>query len=319
MKTIMINDSGQTPMTKFSYLITVFVVILLFGQYSKSFAQGYTEAVSYSSDFMPMKIADPNGNQTFSGNDFRFSAFAPVFLNNYKSQYLLIGGNFEALHFWGTHPDLDVNGVYSISPTFGYVAALSKSFTLSELLIPLLNSDFNNIKGSDIHFGAIIRGDYLVNSKLAFRVTMGYRYQFYGPQYLALIGNDWKISNKWRFYGDAPSNANLNYKICEKINTGFNLTANNTSYGLDHDRYLKYNTIEPGLYMEYGFCKNWAIRGTAAYSVQRNLEIYNKDDKVDGVVDFINIGTKPTPLNLAVSNGPSFKMAISYRIADQEK
>ena len=317
MKTLFFNKRSQFLYKQYKTIALLFVAT--FCAYApKCLAQGYSERLTYSAEYMPLKIKDPAGDQKFSGADFKLSGLAPVFLNTYHTNYLLVGGNFEVMHFWcapaNTFP---VNAIYSISPTLGYGALVAKNLTINALLIPFLNTDFINTKGGDIRFGALLRSDYRVNQNLALRATLGYRNQFYGPQYIVLLGVDWKISDKWRFYGDAPSTANLNLALCKTWNTGFNLTANNTSYALRDEKYLKFNNVQPGLYAETIFCKNWALRGTVSYSIQRNLDIYNRDDKNGSVIDFITLGSKPTPLNTPVSKGPAFKMGISYRIPEQ--
>lgn len=280
----------------------------------QSFAQGYMERINLSYDYLPLKIKDPAGDQKFSGSDVKLSIVHPIALDSTRSKNLIIGGNFEAFHFGGTHADLALKNVYSVSPTIGYSTMVSRRFNLTTLLIPLLNSDYKNIQGSDIHFGAIARGSYFLSRSFTLLGSVGYRYQYYGPQYIILAGFDWKVNEKWRLYGEAPSNFNVSYNLSKNVMTGFDLYANNTSYRLnDQERYLKYNTVQPGLFLECKLSPVWAIRGTAAYSLQRNIEVYNKNDKVDGIIDFVTLGTKPVPLNTEISKGAEFKVALSFR------
>jgi hypothetical protein len=301
-------------------IATIIVICGLSGITTSLFAQGYTEGVNLSYDFMPMKIKMPTTTEKFNGNDFKLNAAIPIFLNASKSHYLLVGGNLEALNFSGTHSNFEVKNVYSISPTVGYSTMLSQKFNLTGLLIPFLNSDFKDVKGSDIRFGAIVRGTYRASANFSLRGSLGYRQQFYGPQYIVLAGFDWKTSEKWRIFGDIPNNATINYNVSQKVNTGFNLQATNTSYRLNNqDRYLKYNTAQPGLFLEYYLSSMWAVRGTVDYSITRNLEIYSKTDKVSGVVDFVTLGTKPVPLNPVISKGAGFKLSLSLRIPERKK
>lgn len=280
-----------------------------------SFAQGYIEGVNISYEHMPMKIKAHGGDQTFSGNNFKVSSTTPIFLRPDKSKYLLVGANLEAFNFSGTHPAFEVKTVYSISPTVGYSTMLSRNFNLTALLTPFLNSDYKDVKGADIKFGAIVRGNWKVSDELSWRAILGYKSQFYGPQYIILVGLDWQLNDKWRIFGDLPSSTTISYAVNEKVNTGFNLFVQQTSYRLkNQERYFEYNTVNPGLFAEYYVSPRWAVRATAAYTLIRNMEIYNKDDKTDGFVDFLELGDRKDPLNPEVSSGLSFKIGLSYRI-----
>src|SRR6202012_6305813 len=98
----------------------------------------------------------------------------------------------------------------------------------------------------------------------------------------------WKIDSRWRLFGDVPSNATLNYSIDPRWNAGFNLSGTYTSYSLSQQgQYFKNNSINTGLFAEYIFHRNLALRLTAAYSVVRKFEVFNDADKHESVFDVI--------------------------------
>jgi len=285
-----------------------------------SVAQGYIEGINISYDHMPMKIKTPSGDQNFSGSNFKMGTSIPVFLAPDKSKYLIVGGNLEAFSFSGSHPDFEVETVYSISPTLGYSTMLSQKFNLTALLMPTMNSDYKNLKGSDIKFGAIVRGSWKLSDKITWKGIVGYRRQFYGPQYVVLVGMDWKVNKDWQIYGDIPHNLTISYGVNEKVNTGFNLFVQNSTYRLNNrNRYFEYNTVNPGLFAEYYVSPKWAIRTTAAYTLIRNMEIYHKTDKAKGFIDFYEMGDRNDPINTEVSPGLSLKVGLSYRIVPGKK
>jgi hypothetical protein len=285
-----------------------------------SFGQGYIEGINISYEHMPMKIDSSSGDQKFTGNNLKVSATVPLFLTPDKSRYLIVGGNLEAFNFSGTHPDFGVKRVYSISPTFGYSTMMSKSLNLTALLTPTMNSDYKNVQGSDIKFGAVIRGSWKANEKITWKAILGYRRQFYGPQYVVLIGIDWKVNEKWQIFGDVPHSLTASYAINQTTNTGFNLFVQNSTYRLNNmDRYFEYNTVNPGIFLERYVSSKWAVRATAAYTLIRNMEIYNRTDKADGFVDFYELGDRKDPINPEVSPGVSFKIGLSYRIVPGKK
>ena len=302
-----------------SYYMT-FVLMLFVFLPRLSFGQGYVEGVNISYEHMPMKIETPGGDQQFTGSNLKIATSIPIFLTPDKSKYLIVGGNLEAFNFSGTHPDFEVKRVYSISPTLGYSTMVSKSFNLTALLTPIMNSDYKAVKSSDIKFGAIVRGSWKVSDNLTWRGIIGYRRQFYGPQYVALVGMDWKVNKKWQVFGDIPHNLTASYAVNQKVNAGFNLFVQNSTYRLNNqDRYFEYNTVNPGLFVERYLSAKWAIRATAAYTLIRNMEIYNKNDKAKAFIDFAELGDRNDPINPEVSPGLAFKIGLSYRIIPGKK
>ena len=297
-----------------AYPIAVMCMLLLLLP-QLSFGQGYIEGVNVSYEHLPMKIKTEAGDQNFTGSNFKIATTIPIFLTPNKSRYLLVGGNLEAFSFSGTHSSFEVKTVYSISPTVGYTTMVNKNFNLTGLFMPFLNSDYKNVKASDIKFGAVVRGTWKVSDKLTWKAIVGYRRQFYGPQYIVLAGMDWKVNDKLWIFGDLPHSATVSYAVNKKVNTGFNLFVQNSTYRLNNQqRYFEYNTVNPGLFAEYYISPNWAIRATAAYTLIRNMEVYNKNDKVTGFIDFYELGNRKDPLNPEVSGGLSFKVGLSYRI-----
>ncbi|HEX9510225.1 MAG TPA: hypothetical protein VF939_07060 [Puia sp.] len=169
--------------------LIVYASLLLSFPFSGS-AQGYNEGFSMSHEFMPLKIVERENLpvQKFTGDDFKLGFSKPLFLTPTKSQYFLLGINYEFLHFSDDHAGLDVKTVYSINPTIGYSMRLSRQWNLTALYSPTLNSDLKKIQGSDIRSGGILRVNYRVDSSFSIRATLGYRDQFFGPQYIVLLG-----------------------------------------------------------------------------------------------------------------------------------
>src|SRR5258708_10090519 len=141
----------------------VYASLLLSFPFSGS-AQGYNEGFSMSHEFMPLKIVERENLpvQKFTGDDFKLGFSKPLFLTPTKSQYFLLGINYEFLHFSDDHAGLDVKTVYSINPTIGYSMSLSSQCNLTALYSPTLNSDLKNIQSTTILPGGILRLNYLL-------------------------------------------------------------------------------------------------------------------------------------------------------------
>jgi hypothetical protein len=184
------------------------------------------------------------------------------------------------------------------------------------LFLPALASDLKIADLHDVMFGGVMRGSWKASENLSWRVLLGYRDQHYGPQYIILLGMDWKISDKWRIFGDVPSSATVSYAVSPKVNAGLNLYVQTATYRLEGGaRYLDYNTTVPGLFAEYYVARNWAVRGNVGYSVPRDLEVFDGNDTLNGIVDFVELGDRVGPVNPEVVGGICFRVGVSYRVA----
>src|SRR5258708_32694057 len=163
--------------------LIVYASLLLSFPFSGS-AQGYNEGFSMSHEFMPLKIVERENLpvQKFTGDDFKLGFSKPLFLTPTKSQYFLLGINYEFLHFSDDHAGLDVKTVYRINPTIGYSMRLSRQCNLTTLYSPTLKSHLKKIHGRDIRSGGILRVNHRVDRSFCILSTLGYRDQLFRPQ-----------------------------------------------------------------------------------------------------------------------------------------
>jgi hypothetical protein len=280
-----------------------------------TYAQGYQEGVNVSSELLPLSLKDHEGQKhDFRASVSRFTMGIPYFLKQDKSQYLILGVQTEAFSFHGPRPGFDVNNLYSVTPTLGYNRRLSDKLRMDAIFLPTLSSDFKGTKGEDFLFGGLVRGVYNVNPTLSLRGSLGYRQQYYGALYIVQVGLDWQVSKKVRIFGDAPTSLTINYAHNAKFSSGFDLQAGNSSYRLaQENQYLRYSFATPGVFAEYNFKPGLALRAKVGYSLIRNLEVFQENDKADNV-DFFVLGTEPTPISPELEKGLTFRLALSYRV-----
>ena len=277
-------------------------------------AQGYAEGVALSYELLPLKFA--SGDQAaFRADVFRASVIVPITLAGDSAQGLLAGLGAEALRFSGDHPGLAVSSVYGLAPVLGYRRRVSPRLELTALALPALNSDLREVRGEDLTWGGVGRVAYRVNARRAYRITLGYRQQFYGPQYVVLLGVDWQLGLRWRVFGDLPTTFTVSYALNSRLNAGFNLLGINTAYRLrEQNQYFQYQQGHYGLFAETYLSRHWVLRATAAYAVTRRLDVYAQDDQWPATIDYVGLGTAPTPLNPRLEKGLAFKLAFSYRV-----
>ncbi|MGI4874141.1 MAG: DUF6268 family outer membrane beta-barrel protein [Janthinobacterium lividum] len=277
-------------------------------------AQGYAEGVALSYELLPLKFAGSN-QSTFRADVFRASFIVPLTLAHDSAQSLLVGTGLEALRFSGDQQGFGVSSVYGLAPVLGYRRRVSPRLELTALALPALNSDLREVRGEDVTWGGVGRVAYRASARRAYRLTLGYRQQFYGPQYVVLLGLDWRLGTRWRAFGDLPTTFTVSYALTPRLNAGFNLLGINTTYRLrEQDQYFQYQQGHYGLFAETYLSKYWALRATAAYAVTRRLDVYAHEDQWPATIDYIGLGTAPTPLNQHIEKGLAFRLALSYRV-----
>lgn len=277
-------------------------------------AQGYAEGIGLSYEVLPLKLNN-GGEHTFRADVFRANIIVPIVLTPDSSQSLLAGASLETLRFSGDRPGFGVGNVYGISPILGYRRRISPQWELTALALPALNSDLRDVRTADFTWGGVVRAAYRASARRAYRLTVGYRQQFYGPQYVLLLGIDWRLGQRWRAFGDLPTTFNISYAVGPKMNLGFNLIGINTAYRLqEQDRYFQYQQGHYGLFVEGYLSSHWALRATAAYAVTRRLDVFEKENQWPATIDYIGLGKEPTPLNPHIEKDLAFRLALSYRV-----
>ena len=301
------------PFPKLAHSFQLFTLALLILPLAGR-AQGYAEGVGLSYERLPLQLKTPD-KSTFFADVYRASIVAPVALAADSSHSFLVGASMEVLHFAGTRPGFEVGTVYGLSPIIGYRQRLSERLEVTALALPALNSDLREVREADVTWGGVVRAAYRPGPRRAYRLTLGYRQQFYGPQYVLLLGLDWQLGSHWRAFGDLPTSFTLSYGAAPGTNVGFNLTGINTAYRLQAaDRYVQYQQGNYGLFVERYFSTHWAMRATAAYALTRRIELYEREQQWLATLDFIGLGTAPTASSPAMEKGLAFKLGLSYRV-----
>lgn len=278
-------------------------------------AQGYAEGIGLSYEALPLKLTTEPPS-TFRADVYRANVIVPFQLGKDSSHAVLAGASLEHLRFSGQRPGFPVASVTGLLPMVGYRHRLTPQLELTALALPALNSDLRDVHAGDVIWGGIVRAGYRVNAHRAYRLTLGYRQQFFGPQYLVLLGLDWRIGQRWRAFGDLPTTFTLSYAATPRLTAGFNLNGANTAYRLqEQDKYFHYMQGHYGLFAEAYVSSHWALRATAAYAVARRIDVFSKNDQVRATIDFIRLGNEPVAVNPYIEKGPAFKVALSYRVA----
>ena len=279
-------------------------------------AQGYAEGVGLSYENVPLRFAHPTAEQSaFHADVWRGSLVIPRTLGADSTQSLLFGATAEMLRFGGPRERLGVASVYGFSPLLGYRRRVGEGLELTALALPQLNSDLRRVQARDVQLGGVVRLAYRRSPRLSYRATVGYRSQFFGPQYVLLLGLDWHPAGSWRVFGDLPTSLTISHGLGARSAAGFTLTGLNAAYRLrDQNQYLQYQQGHYGLFIEGYASAHWAVRATVAYAVTRRVGVFAENDQYPATVDYIGLGQEPQALSAALAKGPAFRLSLSYRV-----
>lgn len=278
--------------------------------------QGYAEGVGLSYENVPLRFTESGpGREPFHADVWRANLVNSLSLRHDSTQSLLVGATAEMLRFGGPRPGLAVESVYGFSPLLGYRRRVGKGLELTALMLPQLNSDLRAVEGRDVRWGGVVRMAYRRSPRLSYRATVGYRSQFFGPQYVLLLGLDWHPAGTWRVFGDLPTSLTVSHGLGARGAAGFTLTGLNAAYRLqEQNQYLHYQQGHYGLFVEGYATAHWAVRATVAYAVTRRVGVFAEKDQYAATVDYIGLGEAPVPLSAALAKGPAFRLSLSYRV-----
>ncbi len=273
--------------------------------------QGYTEIAGAFVEYFPLKTE----MQSFGGSHAGLNLLVPVTLRKGGNNYLLAGLNAEVIRFTDAPASFGVDRFYSIAPVLGYTGSLRGRWKITAILSPFRNSDFKTCGGNGLRFAAFARLLRQAGESFSWRITAGYRQQYFGPHYILLAGIDWQAGERWRLFGDLPQNFTVAYRVSGRVCTGLGLLANLTSYNISGlRRYFRYSYAHAGPFVEYNLFKNIVLRGDVDYSLIRRYEVYYEGDKPDATLIFLQIGEKPTPVSSPLEKGVVLRASLSYRV-----
>lgn len=273
--------------------------------------QGYTDIVSFGTEYFPLET----GGEKFGGTRSALNVLLPVALSKEKSRYLLAGLNADAIRFADVPEAFGVDRFFGFSPVVGYTGPLPKDYKVTAIFTPFLNGDFKRTGDRDFRLAGFVRLAKKVTESFTWRVTLGYRQQFFGPQYVLLAGVDWKASERLRLFGDLPQQFTVSYRCGKQVHAGLSYVANLFSYDVSgQSRYFRYSYVHSGLFSEFSLTGNIVLRADAGYSFTRKFEVFQDTDRPDATLIFFQIGNKPVPLNPPLQKGVVFRLSLAYRI-----
>jgi len=265
-------------------------------------------------------MLSPNSSyeqKDISSNSHFISGFvsAPLVINEKSTLLTGIRGNIWKLAY--SPEQVWPETYYSLGLSLGYNHKFTEKKSFLFILLPRLNSDYRYINSNALQLGFFTTFSKRSSEKFLWKVGLYFNTEFSGPFVVPLFGLNWDISPKLSIVGDLPIYAKLKYKTGNNFSTGVGYIALVSSYRLSgefNDAYTSRYAIEPYVFAEVRFVKNIYFIGKIGYTMDRDYPVYEKDDRLDWQLSFIDFGEFKNQLNPVINNNFFFELSLAFRV-----
>lgn len=186
------------------------------------------------------------------------------------------------------------------------------------LLVPRYTTDFEGSDPKNWQLGAIGLYEHRFTKKLLMRFGALYNGELFGPLVVPLIFTDWQVSDRWSITGLLPIHLKVNYKINERLITGFSHFGFITTYRINQEEfksdYVERNSIDESLFLRWKMIGNLHLETRVGYSLSREYAQYDEDQKMDLRISLISIGDDRIQKNVNFNSGPIISFRLVYAL-----
>jgi len=182
------------------------------------------------------------------------------------------------------------------------------------LLVPRYTTDFEGSDRKNWQLGVIGLYEHRFTKKLLMRFGALYNGELFGPLVVPLIFTDWQLNDRWSITGLFPINLKVNYKINDRLSTGFSHFGFITTYRINQEEfesdYIERNSIDESIFLRWKMMGNLHLETRIGYSLSREYAQYAEDQKMDFRLSLISIGDDRIQKNINFNSG----LIISFRL-----
>tara|TARA_B100000941_G_C28478326_1_gene540627 strand:- start:314 stop:1159 length:846 start_codon:yes stop_codon:yes gene_type:complete len=262
------------------YICTLIFSALL--QFS-IFSQPYTELGA-------LKFQKYSSNQN-EANEFSAAVFIPI--ETKKNNYLIFGAGYNKLSLKNSLSQPIISNLGALSIQLGRLINLDNDMSMTVITIHKISSDFEDLSKKDYQIGTVGFLTKQLNKHVKYKLGLFYNQEFWGPQIFPILGFDFILSNKLRFFGLLPRMVTLEYQFLKSSYLGFKFNMKRTSYRLGQQYahgYVQEFKIETQGYIDYYLSDVLTLFGTIGYAPIRKYKILETTELLseDNLAEFDN-------------------------------
>lgn len=277
-------------------------------------AQDYLDLARLSYTLTPDSQFD-NGKSGPSLNEFNLQLDLPIVLDEKNAFITSFSTNILNTPL---HPDqTDRTHLYAFFFRFGLNKIYNETWSGTYLVIPKLTTDFSSGLRTGYQIGFVALVNQKKSSRLKFTYGLYTNTEEFGQLLVPLLGGYYLSEDgKWELTALMPALLDLNRKISERFNLGFNYDGIGTTYSIDNefydDSYLSRGSTQFYTYGQYRLTSNLFLRAKLGYDI-RSYKIFDEDDKVGLSLASIYFGNNRIKQNIELKDNVMFKLEFFYR------
>ena len=208
--------------------------------------------------------------------------------------------------------------IHGIILRAGVIQEFSKGGEMRMLAAPRLMSDFQNLDGNSVQWGALFsyQNDLSDNLNLGFGAM--FNQELFGPYVVPLFLLDWQVSERWYLEGMIPVTFKAHYRINEGLDVGFNHFGLITTYFLGDEEYpgdyLERQSIDLSLFARQRIYKNFFIEGMVGRTFGRGYKQYAGDQTVNFAIPLVTFGDERIVKNTTFNDGLIFTLKLIFNM-----
>ena len=136
----------------------------------------------------------------------------------------------------------------------------------------------------------------------------------FGWLVVPLVYIDWKISDRWRAYGNLPITARIGYSVTEQFSTGLAFFGLASSYDDQMSTYIERRSNELTLFAEYQLWKGFFADLRFGMALGRQYGRFDQGDEMDLSLSLLRFGDDRTPYFETSGSVPILELGLTYRL-----
>ena len=200
----------------------------------------------------------------------------------------------------------------------GILQELNNGAELRMLVVPRLMSDFQNLNGNSMQWGALASYQNDLNTRLNLGFGAMFNQEFFGPYLVPLVLLSWQVSERWFVEGMIPVTLKVHYQVTEGLDVGFNHFGLITSYYLgDPDYtgdYMERQSIDLSLFARQRIYKNIFVEAMVGHSIGRSYRQYEEDETVKFALPLVTFGDDRVVKNTTFNDGMIFTLKLIFNM-----
>jgi hypothetical protein len=196
----------------------------------------------------------------------------------------------------------------------GIIQEFNNGGKLQLLVAPRLMSDFQNLDGNSVQWGALASYQNDINDNLNLGFGAMFNKELFGPYVVPLFLLDWQVSDRWFLEGMIPVTFKAHYRVNKGLDVGFNHFGLITTYYLGDEAYegdyMERQSIDLSLFARQRIYKLIFIEGMIGRTFGRGYKQYAGDQTVSFAIPLVTFGDERTVKNSTFNDGLIFTLKL---------